>query len=118
MAFDPQHFLDLATNLVSDTKYNDEARYRTSISRAYYAAHLISRKKLELKGCNFLKDESVHKKVIESMKQINPHIGDMLFQLRRKRNDADYEVNIQTTIYMTAYSKTLAETIIEEANRI
>lgn len=118
MTFDPQHFLDLATNIISDTKYHDEARYRTSISRAYYAAHLVSRKKLESKGYNFPIDENIHKNVIDCMKKINYYIGDMLYQLKQKRKDADYEVNKQITNYLTTYSKTLAEAVIEGANRI
>lgn len=118
MTFDPQHFLNLATKLAIDTNYSDEARYRTSISRAYYAAHLVSRKKLESKGYSFSIDENIHWKVIDCMKKENYHIGDMLFQLKRKRKDADYEVNINITNYMTNYSNNLAEAIIEGANTI
>ncbi|CAG1005969.1 hypothetical protein METP3_03765 [Methanosarcinales archaeon] len=118
MTFDPKHFLDLATILISDTKYCNEARCRTSISRAYYAAHLISRKKLELKGYSFSTDDKVHWKVIEGMIKENFVIGDMLKKLRKYRNDADYDLNKEITNYMTIYSKTLAEAVIEEANKI
>jgi uncharacterized protein (UPF0332 family) len=113
MTFDPQHFLDLATVLINDTKYGNEARFRTSISRAYYAAHLISRNKLELKGYSFSTDDKIHWKVIEGMIKENFYIGDMLY-----RNDADYDLNKEITNYMTIYSKTLAEAVIEEANKI
>lgn len=118
MTFDPQHFLDLATNLIGDVEYNVEARYRTSISRAYYATHLISRQKLESKGYSFPKDKKIHMNVIKSMKKENYIIGDMLYKLHENRKDADYELDQPITNYLTTYSKTLAEAVIEEANKI
>jgi uncharacterized protein (UPF0332 family) len=117
MTFDPQHFLNLATNLASDAKYNDEARYRTAISRAYYAAYLVGRKKLELTGYTFSREENTHQTVIGFIRRINPAIGDMLSKLRKKRNDADYELDNQISSYTTSYFLSLAETVIEEANR-
>ncbi len=114
MTFDPLHFLNLATSLSVDEKYDIEARCRTSISRAYYAAHLISRNKLESKSSRFSKDGKAHEEVIEQMKKKNPHIGDMLYQLRRKRNDADYKLNINFSPFTTNTYISYAETIIEE----
>ncbi len=118
MTFDPQHFLSLATNLIGDTNYNEEARYRTAISRAYYAAHLVSRKRLESKGYTFSISTKIHKNVIDSMKKENFHIGDMLFQLHKKRKDADYELNKTITNYLTNYSKNLAQAVIQGASTI
>ncbi len=121
MTFDPQHFLDLATNLISDTQYNDEARYRTSISRAYYAAHLVSKKKLEEIGINFPVEEDkakIHKMVIDSLSGKNKGVGDMLWNLRRRRNDADYDLNIQFNKYGTEVLMSVAETVIKEANSL
>lgn len=36
MTFDPKQFLILAKIIKDDIDYNEEARYRTTISRAYY----------------------------------------------------------------------------------
>jgi len=118
MAYDPRCFLNLATNLIIDNNYNGEARFRTSISRAYYAAHLFSRKKLELIGCTISKKNTAHKEVIEHMKKKNPLVGDMLFKLKRKRQNADYDLTSQFTEYQTQTIILEAETIIEEANKI
>src|SRR4051794_4575096 len=46
MSFEPQDFLRFAEELAGKTpskSYNDEARYRSIISRAYYAAFLLAR---------------------------------------------------------------------------
>ena len=60
MTFDPIKFLNLATKLFIDGNYDPDARYRTCISRAYYATHLFTREKLEKSGVTFPaeKDES------------------------------------------------------------
>jgi uncharacterized protein (UPF0332 family) len=119
MTFDPQHFLDLATNLIGDTQYNGEARYRTSISRAYYAAHLVSKKKLEEIGITFPVEEDkakIHKFVIDSLSRKNKGIGDMLWNLRRRRNEADYNLNTEFNKYGTELLLSAAETVIKEAS--
>lgn len=118
MAFDPQHFLDLATKLTNDTNYSDEARYRTAISRAYYAAYLVGRKKLESTGYTFSKEENTHETVVVFIRKKNPVIGDMLSQLRKKRNHADYELNMQFNLFTLNHFISLAEAVVEEANRI
>ena len=121
MTFDPQHFLDLATNLIGDTEYNVEARYRTSISRAYYAAHLISKEKLEEIGITFpVKQDKaeIHKMVIVSLKNKNKVVGDMLWDLRRKRNEADYDLNTEFNEYGTQVLLSVAETVIKEASNL
>lgn len=121
MTFDPRRFFDLATNLISDTEYNIEARYRTSISRAYYAAHLISKEKLEEIGITFPVTQNkaeIHKMVIVSLKSKNKVVGDMLWDLRRKRNDADYDLNIEFNKYGTEIVLSVTETVIKEASSL
>lgn len=95
MAFNPQLLLDLADNLCEDANYDDEARYRTSISRAYYAAHLTARCKLKSTGIDFPEDSNVHYEVIKHFKEKDKHVSNMLYRLRRNRNDADYDLDIK-----------------------
>lgn len=95
MSFDPQLLLDLADKLCNDTNYHDESKYRTSISRAYYAAYLTARDKLESNGVSFSKNTTVHKEVIDKLRQKNRIAGNMLFNLRKERNKADYELDIE-----------------------
>lgn len=118
MTYDPQFFLKLATSLYIDNNYDNETRFRTSISRAYYAAHLFSRKKLELKGCNISKEGTAHQEVINLLKKENPHIGYMLLNLKRKRKEADYNLNLKFNEYQTKIIIEEAEIIIDEVNNL
>jgi uncharacterized protein (UPF0332 family) len=98
MTFDPEHFLNLAKGLVDDSNYDEEARYRTAISRAYYATHLISKKKLEDIGVKFpIEDDKnmgiIHMMVIDYLIKRNDPIGRMLKGLRKNRNKADYNLD-------------------------
>lgn len=99
MSFDWEGYLKLAKILSSDPEVNplDEARYRTAISRAYYAVFQIAK--------DFLRDkdyqrniprEHVHQfvreKFITHSLGGNYHkIGRNLEDLNHKRNNADYE---------------------------
>lgn len=116
-SFDPHNLLDLSLKLYKDNNYHEETKYRTSISRAYYAAFLVSREYLESKqGIHFdHKNENVHKKVITYMRKKNPKIGQRLYDLREKRNGADYDLNIPfeagITIYLTGMAKDIIATV-------
>ena len=95
MAFNPQLLLDLADNLCEDANYDDEAKYRTSISRAYYAAHLTAHCKLKSTGIDFPKDSNIHYEVINHFKKKDRHVSNMLYRLRKNRNDADYDLDMK-----------------------
>jgi len=74
MPFDPCLLLSLSAALSEDSNYEDESKYRTSISRAYYAAFLVSRSYLESAGYYFPPESNVHKKVIDYMKDKNSFV--------------------------------------------
>lgn len=110
MTLDPKEFLNLATGLFIDGEYNKEARYRTCISRAYYAAHLFTREKLEKLGFLFPIEKGerkgvIHDIVIEALKGLKEEdkiawgkrrekkTWEKLSKLRLKRGDADYDLN-------------------------
>ena len=95
MAFNPQLLLDLANKLYEDPNYDDEARYRTSISRAYYAAYLTARCKLESTCINFTKKSTAHEEVSDALRDIDKHASNMLYNLRKHRNKADYNLDIK-----------------------
>lgn len=89
-------------NITGDKKIRSEAKLRASISRAYYAAHCISRNYLrdklhdtKLKNRCGVKNEHSH--VSEELKNHQDRdlavVGMELIQLRKLRNDADYMDN-------------------------
>lgn len=116
MTYDPSSFLNLAVTLCEDSNYHDESRFRTAISRAYYAAHLISRNSLESKGIILDKDSNIHWEVIRLMKEKDRHTGDMLSKLRKHRNDSDYDMNIEIKKGVVLRSLKLCDEIIKKVD--
>ena len=84
--FDPLDYLALAEELGSNT---GEEKLRTAVSRAYYAAFLIARGRLQIGS----KTRDVHREVIDSLKKKAGYtmVGNELDRLRKLRNTADYE---------------------------
>lgn len=122
--FDPRSFLDLATKLLYDSNYSEEdARYRTCISRAYYAAHLFTVKKFKELGIHIKieKDERkgvVHDKVIDILAMKNKNLGEILSKLRDRRGEADYVLGIKFTEYGVGLYIADAEYIIDDVDKL
>ena len=88
--FNPRKFLKLATRLVVDKDYKEPERIRTAVGRAYYAAFLYSKDKLQSLGYVFPDDHKVHDKVIDVLMENDTKIGSKLDALKEKRRIADY----------------------------
>ncbi len=72
----------------------NEARYRTAVSRAYYACHRKAYKFLEVRYAPPQRGQSVHEWVIDTLRQGNPSrraVSVKLQRLRRLREYADYD---------------------------
>jgi uncharacterized protein (UPF0332 family) len=91
MSFNWVEFIELSEKLIDNFK--DQASFRTSISRAYYGAFCLARDKKQINSS----DKNVHKIVIEIFQKSNnineKKIGKILFDLRKARNEADYQTN-------------------------
>ena len=69
-----------------------EREYRTVVGRAYYGAFLAAREKAAISS----KTAAVHQKTADYYLGKNQSsIGNRLNQLRMRRTDADYDLNIQ-----------------------
>jgi len=95
MSFDWAEYLKLANSLIFEPKeQSEEARLRSSISRAYYSVFCRSRVRA---GFVINLGSDVHKSVIEKYKNSSvPReklAGKRLDELRRLRNEADYDAN-------------------------
>jgi len=94
MTFDWKAYIDLSEKCLG---CNEEAYFRTAISRAYYGCFCILRDRENL-GDD--RTSNIHRKVIDHYKkhQFNPNyrkIGIKLDQLRWWRNKADYDGEIK-----------------------
>jgi ribosomal protein S3 len=89
---DPVEFYHQASNWFADDKDTRTVTARSIVSRAYYAAFLVAR---EYAGVTVKKD--VHRVTIETLRRGKPKdviIGNKLDDLRLKRTDADYEMDV------------------------
>lgn len=118
MSFDPRCFLNLSYQLSDDITYDEESKYRTSISRAYYAAFLISRTYLESEDFTLSSTRSVHQEIIEYMKDVNYLVSNLLIKLRKNRTDADYNLTMLVKKGITNSSIRCAQQIIDEVNNM
>ena len=92
MAFDWKDYLDVADSLSKATpaKQVQEAYTRASVSRAYYAAHWVSRMFLEKAYDLRFAKHSAHTDVVDELTYRHKPIGAMLHRLHGQRLDADY----------------------------
>jgi uncharacterized protein (UPF0332 family) len=96
---------------------NDEARLRSSISRAYYAAFCIARNHLRDVEQKPIPDESVHSYVISQFYSLGKRgngkkLALELRRLRNHRNRADYDDSINGLSSMSQDALIRAERVI------
>jgi uncharacterized protein (UPF0332 family) len=102
-SFEWIQFLELAKELHNSASKDAllaEAKYRTVIGRAYYAAFNVAKQYLESQGISLPKNGKAHTKVrnhFDDYRQSNPKnenfstVVDNLNNLRTRRNVADYK---------------------------
>jgi len=104
MTFDWSEYLKLAQELAGDdtTSANEEAKLRSSISRAYYAAFCKARNYLrDVENQNIPRSGQAHTyvcgKFADSYDRTRAKIGTNLKRLKQYRKQADYEDYVTTT---------------------
>lgn len=94
MSFDPAAFAKVAAELTNPKARPGEAHVRTACGRAYYAAFLTARERLEAIGHNLPSDGRVHGEVIWILTGAKDAtvlgLGQALQNLKGIRRDADY----------------------------
>jgi len=116
--FDPNLFLEIANNILTDKNYRDERGWRTAIGRAYYAAFLVTKKRLESLGNSFADVDRIHREVIQSLMQRNSGLANQLDQLREKRVAADYFMDLNITADLGQKCAKLSERVIGSVERL
>jgi hypothetical protein len=93
-AFD---FIDFAAVALELAKSSDEARKRTAIGRAYYAAYHVARRYVQQeKRVTVPKSGEAHKEVQDALKTGSKEeagAGSRLAELHKKRKHADYRIH-------------------------
>lgn len=122
MSFDWLHYYTLAQDLIGikpSHPVNEEAKLRAAISRAYYAAHWITRNYLKEKY-NFVPGKGdEHGGIWRELYKGPPKypesfimLGSQLERLYDYRRKADYEANLSVNMVTTA------KTALQMANKI
>jgi uncharacterized protein (UPF0332 family) len=113
--------LSLAKSLASSGE-KDEARLRSSISRAYYAAFCTARNHLRDEEHKIIPDENVHSYVINQLyclgKRSNGRkLALELRRLRNHRNRADYDDSISGLSSMSQDALIRSERIVSHLRK-
>jgi uncharacterized protein (UPF0332 family) len=108
-------FLDIANRILGSARFRDEASWRTAIGRAYYAAFLKTKEKLERVGIIFTDVDTIHQQVINRVMERNTDLGNMLDTLRDKRVDADYYMDKTISKELAGRCATLSERVIHSS---
>ena len=112
--FNPDEFHKLSETLCEDKNYNEEARYRTAISRIYYSVFLNSYLMLINRGIRFEKIDGFHKQVQSKLKNLDPKIGSKLEKLHYDfRVIADYNIDEKVDFHMVRETFRFAKVITE-----
>ena len=111
----PQDFLNLAEWLLVNKK--DPSGFRSSASRAYYAAFQTALSMLAEMGIFIPRNDDKHKKVPDLLEhtgdQVITKLGEKLKNLREERNKADYDLK-----NVNAESEPFAELRLHEAKDV
>ena len=125
MTFDWSEYLKLAQELAGDAANspNEEAKLRSSVSRAYYAAFCKARNHLrDIDGNQIPPKVNVHTYVRNQFKNSSDKsrkkIGNDLNRLRLRRNKADYEDAVPGLSQLTTASLKVTHAVISALNTL
>lgn len=111
--FDWSEFVTLARDLA---QRHDEASQRSAVSRAYYAAFCSARNQLRQEKEAIPRTDKVHQVVWErfesSAEKKRKQIAQYGKRLRRKRNQADYDDEIDNLEYVVQDAITTANNLL------
>lgn len=125
MTFDWSQYLNLAKEFLCQPTppANQEAKMRSAISRAYYAAFISARNYLpETEEHSIPKTADAHKYVVQQFKQSSDadrqNIGSNLEKLRRDRNAADYNNSVPELFKISKIAVKRSHRVISMLNRL
>ncbi len=123
----PEKFFDIANKIIQN--FEDEAAYRTAISRYYYAAFLKIRiifigrlneiKSKNIGLYNFIHDNesrNPHRFFILLISLKNKFLAELLYSLRTLRNISDYDLHKSIEIKHVNASEKFSNIIIKKAD--
>lgn len=122
MSFDWTEYLRLAEELagLSQTPSAQEAKFRSAVSRAYYAAYCHARNRLGFPMPPHVQSEHTYvwNEYRRSADIVRKQIGKDGALLRRHRNKADYDDTVVWLSYLTEEALQLSNRIILQLRQL
>lgn len=111
--FNYNEFYNLSKQIYSDNNYEEEARYRTAINRAYYSAFLAVYHHYILQGFKIKNKNRIHKEIREKLQSELPKIGNKLEKLHNQyRVPSDYYLEEGIDSFQVRQAFTLTDLIL------
>ena len=82
--FNPEEFLKITDTIRRQKKLQTSAGVRTALNRAYFAALVMAKIKLEDLGVFFSTNDEIHKQISDEVKKRDNILGDKLEQVADK----------------------------------
>jgi len=100
--FNPEDFLKFTEIIRRQPKLQTEAGIRTALNRAYYAALVNAKTKLEVLGVIFPDNDTIHQVISQEVKIRDNVLADILEDLYDYRFDSDFDLNYNVDHSMIA----------------
>ncbi len=116
--YNPRDFWEFANQLIADHQYDAKTRHRTVVGRAYYAAFLLVKRRLEELGYSFQRTERMHQDVIETVLAQSSTFGNKLETIRSYRVDSDYRMEMEVNENMARRCLLISKEIIQSIGEL
>ncbi|CAD6548619.1 hypothetical protein LMG27952_04757 [Paraburkholderia hiiakae] len=115
MACEPREFLAVARELHQGAQNTEEAKLRSAVSRAYYAAFLYARNTAGIADST----STVHSLTRQHYLKIGEaKVASRLDSLRVSRNDADYDLALSFSKIKSNQAIDIAQRVIEHIGKL
>jgi len=103
MSFNPERWLQVAdVCCINIPKVDSEALLRTAVNRAYYAALMSVKRRIEkAQGAGAVPTSGTHEALMQALRVGGPSfekIYRILYRLQKSRNAADYELDTEPLV--------------------
>jgi len=116
--FNPEEFLKITDIVRRQNKFQTPAGVRTALNRAYFAALVMAKIKLEELGVTFSTNDEIHKQISDEVKKRDNILGDKLEHLYEYRWDSDFDLNFIADKSLISPVSAAAKSFISRAKSI
>ena len=113
--FNPEEFLKITDTVRRQRKLQTPAGVRTALNRAYFAALVFAKLKLEDLGVAFSTNDEIHRQISDEVKKRDNVLGDKLELLYDNRWDSDFDLSFVADKSLISPTSATAKAFISRA---